>query len=115
VVGGAVGSRASEQNRPVAILVGGVIGAVVGAKIGRSIDESDRACMGHALELAGEKQTVTWKSPAGVAYELTPTRNIGDRANPCREFVTKVAAGRAAEAVKGVACRQKNGDWVFKS
>ena len=116
VVGGAVGSRVGdEKNRPVAILVGGVVGAVIGAKIGRSIDDADRACMGHALELAGEHKTVTWKSAKGVNYELTPTRNLGDRANPCREFVTKVSAGRTADAVKGVACRRANGEWVFKS
>jgi len=114
-IGGAVGSRVGdEKNRPVAILVGGVIGAVIGAKIGRSIDESDRACMGHALELAGEHKTVAWKNAKGVQYELTPTKNLGDRANPCREFVTKVSSGRVSDAVKGVACRRPNGEWVFK-
>src|SRR5213593_4099413 len=51
-VGGAVGARAAKnENRPVAILVGGVLGAVIGAKIGRAIDDADRGCMGHALEL----------------------------------------------------------------
>lgn len=91
------------------------VGAVIGAKIGRAIDDSDRACMGHALELAGEHKTVTWKSAKGVQYELTPTKNIGDRANPCREFVTRVSSARVADAVKGVACRRGNGEWVFKS
>ncbi len=115
-VGGAIGSQhGNDSNRPVAILVGTVIGAVVGAKIGRAIEDSDRACMGHALELAGENQKVTWKNSAGVAYELTPTRNMGDKANPCREFVTRVSSARTSDAVKGVACRQRNGDWVFKS
>ena len=116
VVGGAVGSRVGKgEDRPVAILVGGVLGAVIGAKIGRAIDDSDRACMGHALELAGEKSTVVWKNTAGVRYELTPTRNVGDKANPCREFTTKVSSGRVSDAVKGVACRRGNGEWVFKS
>ena len=115
VVGGAIGSRASEQNRPVAILVGGVLGAVIGAKVGRSIDDADRACMGHALELAGENRTVIWRNAAGVQYELTPTRNVGDRQHPCREFLTKVSSGRVTDAVRGVACRRRNGDWVFRS
>ena len=116
VVGGVVGSRVGdEKDRPVAILVGGVIGAVIGAKVGRAIDDSDRACMGHALELAGEHKTVAWKSSKGVQYELTPTRNLGDRANPCREFLTKVSSAKASDAVKGVACRRANGEWVFKS
>jgi surface antigen len=116
VVGGAIGSRhGNDSNRPVAILVGGVLGAVIGAKIGRAIDDSDRGCMGHALELAGERNTVRWQNDAGVRYELTPTRNVGDRASPCREFVTKVSSGRVSDAVKGVACRRANGEWVFKS
>ena len=116
VVGGAVGSRVGkDENRPVAILVGGVLGAVIGAKIGRAIDDADRGCMGHALELAGENNTVRWKNRGGVQYELTPTRNVGDRKNPCREFVTKVSSGKMSDAVKGVACRQGNGEWVFKS
>jgi surface antigen len=90
-----------------------VLGAVIGAKIGRAIDEADRACMGH--ELAGERSTVMWKGASGTQYELTPTRNLGDKANPCREFVTKVSAGATSDAIKGVACRRANGEWVFKS
>ncbi|HEX7054242.1 MAG TPA: RT0821/Lpp0805 family surface protein [Burkholderiales bacterium] len=117
VVGGVIGSKVgSEENRPVAIIVGTVLGAVVGAKIGRALDEADRACMGHALELAGEHRTVVWTNPrTGVRYELTPTRNLGDAKNPCREFTTKVSRGKTSDVVKGVACRRGAGDWVFKS
>lgn len=116
VVGGAVGSRVGDkESRPVAILVGGVLGAVIGAKIGRAIDDADRACMGHALELAGEHKTVKWTGKNGVRYELTPTRNLGDQKTPCREFITKVSSGRTAESVKSVACRRGNGDWALKT
>ena len=116
-VGGVVGSKVgSPENRPVAIVVGSVIGAVIGAKVGRAIDDSDRACMGHALELAGEKKTVVWTNAAtGVHYELTPTRNLGDAKNPCREFRTKVSNGKVADVVTGIACRRGAGDWVFRS
>jgi surface antigen len=117
VVGGAIGSRVGDRDdRPVAILLGTVIGAVVGAKIGQEIDNSDRACMGHALELAGEKKTVVWRNEAtGVNYRLTPTRNLGDERNPCREFTTVVSSGKKKETVKSVACRRGNGDWAFRS
>jgi len=115
-VGGVVGAQASgKEDRPVAILVGTVLGAVIGSKIGRAIDDADRGCMGHALELAGERNTVKWQNSSGVQYELTPTRNVGDKTTPCREFVTKVSTGKLSDAVKGVACRQGNGEWVFKS
>lgn len=117
VVGGVVGAKTSSpENRPIAIVVGTVLGAVIGAKVGRAVDDADRACMGHALELAGERQTVVWTNPnTGVHYELTPTRNLGDRRNPCREFTTRVSSGRASDVVKGVACRRGAGDWVFRS
>ena len=48
----AVGSRADRDQRPTAVVLGTVIGAVIGAKIGHEIDENDRACMRHSLELA---------------------------------------------------------------
>ena len=117
VVGGVVGAKVgSPDNRPVAIVVGTVLGAVIGAKVGRALDDADRACMGHALELAGEKKTVVWTNPAtGVHYELTPTRNLGDAKNPCREFTTKVSNGKLSDVVTGVACRRGAGDWVFRS
>ena len=115
-IGGAIGSRhGNDSNRPVAILVGGVLGAVIGAKIGGTLEDADRACIGHALELADEHSTVRWKNSAGVQYELTPTRNSGSKANPCRQFVTRVVAGSTRDAVKGTACRRSNGEWAFKS
>jgi len=117
VTGAVVGSRVSDrQDRPVAIILGTAIGAIIGAKIGQSIDEADRACMGHALELAGEKKTVVWTNKqTGVNYRLTPTRNISDGKQPCREFTTVVSSGKKKDAVKGVACRRGNGEWLFKT
>lgn len=116
MVGGAVGSRvASPQDRPVAVVVGTVLGAVIGAKVGQSIDEGDRGCMGHALELAGEKKTVAWTNKAtGVTYRLTPTRNFKQGGEACREFTTALSSGAKRESVKGVACRSGDGEWVFK-
>jgi len=115
-IGAAVGSRADREDRPIAIILGTAIGAVIGAKIGQEIDNTDRACIGHALELAGEKKTVVWKNEAtGVAYRLTPTRNLGDEKNPCREFTTAVKTDKKSSSVKGVACRGANGEWVLKS
>lgn len=116
-VGGVVGAKVSRpEDRPVAIIVGTVLGAVIGAKIGRSLDDSDRACMGHALELAGEHKTVVWTNAhTGVRYELTPTRSLGDARAPCREFTTRVSSRKASDVVTGVACRRAGGDWVFQS
>jgi surface antigen len=115
-VGGVIGSRVERQDRPVAIILGTVIGAVIGAKIGENIDQSDRACMGHSLELAGVRKTVVWtNSTSGVTYRLTPTRNFKHAEQACREFVTEMssAKGRKKDQVAGVACRRGNGEWDF--
>ena len=111
-----------------------MLGAVIGSKIGAEIDNGDRGCMGHALELAGERKPVKWtNNRTGVAYVLTPTRNFGDPKNPCREFTTVAIPGgkekghegkgkgkgkgaRAGEAsIKGVACRKGTGEWEFRT
>lgn len=132
-VGGVIGAQVAKDspNRPVAIVVGTVLGAVIGNKIGADIDSGDRGCMGHTLELAGEHKSVKWVNPqTGVNFVLTPTRNFGDRRNPCREFAA-VAVGGAGEHGKGkgkgkgkggarktefngTACRQGTGEWVIK-
>lgn len=117
VVGGAVGSRvSSRQDRPIAIVLGTAIGAVVGHSIGRQLEESDRACMGHALELAGEKKTVAWTNPAtGVTYRLTPAGSFTNGGARCRRFTAQLASGKKTDRLKGAACRQGDGEWVFKS
>ncbi len=116
VTGAVIGSRASEEDRPVAIILASTLGAIIGAKIGQEMDNSDRACMGHALELAGEKKTVVWTNRAtGVTYRLTPTRNVGNGRQPCREFRTVMSTGKKREAVTGVACRRGAGEWVFRT
>ncbi len=118
-VGGVIGSQVvKDENRPVAILLGTVLGAVIGREIGADMDRGDRGCMGHALELAGEKKTVAWSNPrTGVSYRLTPTRNFQQGGLPCREFTTVVTAkgkSKGAGPAKAVACRKGNGEWEVR-
>jgi surface antigen len=116
-LGGAVGARvASAENRPVAILAGAAIGALLGAKIGREIDAADRACMGHALELAREKRTVAWTNTAtGVAYRLRPLANEPRGAEPCRAFVLESSTGKSRNSTQAIACRSGEGVWELLS
>ena len=116
-VGGVIGSRgSSREDRPIAIIIGTALGAVVGHTIGRELDEADRGCMGHALELAAVNQTVSWTNQAtGVNYRMTPTGAFTAGRTPCREFNTVVSAGKKRDTIKGVACRRGDGEWVFKS
>ena len=116
-VGGVVGSQVSgREDRPVAILLGTAIGALIGAKLGQDMDDADRACMGHALELAGENKTVVWKNQGtGVTYRLTPTGAYTEGKSSCRQFTTVVSTGKKKDSVKGAACRRGNGEWVFRT
>jgi surface antigen len=117
VAGGVVGAKVVQpEDRPVAIVVGTALGALIGHKIGQELDERDRGCMGHSLELAGERKTVVWTNKAtGVTYHVTPTRGFTERGMTCREFTTRVATRQKKDAVRGVACRSGNGDWEFRT
>ena len=115
-VGGVVGSQVGKgSDRVIATILGTAVGAVVGAKIGRDIDERDRACMGHALELMGDGRPVAWKNPAtGVDYRLTPVKGYDVGGVPCRDFTTRAAYGGKSDTTRGTACRRGDGVWEFR-
>jgi len=111
--GGAVGAQVGKgENRQIAILIGTVAGAAIGAKIGRDIDQTDRACIGHALELAGDKKRVTWKSAnERTTYQLTPLRGFEEKGVNCREFDLRVTSGDRKETSRAKACPGGDGTW----
>jgi surface antigen len=113
VAGGVIGNRtASDGNRTVATIVGAVVGGVVGAKIGDAIDDRDRACIGHSLELADTGRTVLWRNPAsGIDYTLRPLR---DGRNGCREFELVADRGGRKQSDRMYACREDGGAWEFE-
>jgi surface antigen len=117
VVGGAIGSTVGKgETRTVAIVVGSVLGAVVGANIGRELDEADRGCVGHALELAGEGKSVTWlNEKTGASYAVTPTRGFKQHGASCREFITVVMTKGRKGTVTDRACRSGEGIWQIVS
>jgi surface antigen len=115
-VGGAIGSQVGGgDGRKIAIVVGAVLGAVIGAKIGRDLDNADRACIGHALELAGDRRTVVWTS-GDLGYRLTPTGGFERKGQPCRNYALQLTGrdGRT-QSVNGAACRSGDGTWQVVS
>jgi surface antigen len=113
VAGGAIGAQIGKgSDRQVAIVVGTIAGAVIGAQIGRDLDNADRACMGHALELAGDNRRVRWSNPdTGTTYLLTPIKGFALSGHPCREFSLRATHGGRIETGKGQACQTGDGTW----
>lgn len=111
VVGGAVGSHVDTSNRTVAIVVGTVIGAVIGREIGERMDDRDRACMGHALELAKDGASVRWSNAdGGISYVLTPLQSK-QHDSECRRFKLQTTAKGKSTARDARACRDNEGRW----
>lgn len=117
VIGGAIGSQVGDGNgRTVAIIVGSVLGAVVGREIGRDLDEGDRACVGHALELAKSGQPVRWlNEQTRVNYVLTPLAAAAGDSKDCRRFTIRATHEGKSKTSKGRACRGAEGNWKMAS
>lgn len=108
VTGAVIGSQvADREDRVVGMVVGGVLGAVLGHAIGDSMDERDRACMGHALELGRPGVPVVWNG-GGHRYHFTPR---GDARDGCR-YATLAVDGRKPREV--LACPGGRGEWSVR-
>jgi surface antigen len=113
IAGGVIANRVADEHRAVATVVGAIAGAVIGNRIGRALDEADRHCLGHALEIAQAGQRVSWNNDAtGMIYEMSLG---GDRARAgavCREYTLVTSTGRRDRSSHaGVACRSRDGTW----
>lgn len=111
VVGGAIGSQVGDgSGRAVAIILGSVIGGVIGREIGRDLDEGDRACVGHALELAKDGQRVRWSNDkTGVTYVLAPL--AASKRDSCRSYKLTASRDGKSTTTDGKACRASDGTW----
>jgi surface antigen len=116
VLGGAagavVGSRSSEEHRVVATILGAAAGALIGATIGRELDEGDRGCLAHALEIGEVGRRITWvNSKTGVSYVLVPEAGKKSKGKACRGFVLTATLGGKKEQRRGNACQKDAGRW----
>lgn len=108
VAGAVVGSQVvNRDDRVVGMVIGGMLGAVLGHTIGDRMDDRDRACMGHALELGKPGVPVVW-SHGGQRYRFIPR---GDARDGCRH-ATLIVDGKKPREV--LACPAGRGDWTFR-
>lgn len=112
VVGGAIGSQVGDgSGRTVAIIVGSILGAAIGREVGGDLDEGDRGCMGHALELGKDGQRVRWLNDrTGVSYLITP-RGTAKAGDLCRSYQLTATRSGKSQTSDGRACRASDGTW----
>lgn len=113
VIGGAIGSKVADRDsRTVAIIVGAATGALIGNKIGRELDEADRSCIGHALEVGKPGQVVTWvNQETGVEYQMALGTSGDNRDDSCRRYMLLGIAGSKKSFRQGTACQTAPGVW----
>jgi surface antigen len=109
--GAVIGNRtASAENRTLATIAGAVIGGVIGNEIGEALDQGDRGCMGHSLEVGRLGQAVSWTNPrTRVAHELTPVRDLP---GGCRQFSYRAGKQAKPQTLRG--CRNSEAAWVIR-
>lgn len=114
VAGGAIGSQIGDgSGRTVAIITGTLLGAVIGREIGERMDEKDRACMGHALELARDGASVRWTNSAtGISYLLTPL-SAKEKDASCQKFKLQTTRNGKSQSRDARACRTAEGTWAL--
>ena len=104
VIGGQVADR---DDRVVGMVVGGVLGAVLGHAIGDHMDDRDRACMGHALDLGKPGVPVVW-THGPSRYRFIPGRDARDG---CLYPNISIDGKKPREVL---ACPAGRGDWTFR-
>lgn len=116
VAGAAIGSRIGDgDGRVVAIVAGAALGAFIGSRIGRSIDDRDRACIGHALEIGNPNRHIVWRNAAtGVSYTVVPGAVSQNGKNTCRSFKLTAAGGGKKSEQQGLACQRRAGVWEIE-
>lgn len=115
VLAGAIGTATAgtESNGDsVTILVGAVLRAVAGAPIGQDKDDSDRACIGHALELIPDNRRVTWTAARSVACSVTPIRGFRKDGHQHREYFAEFKSGKRKMKVAERTYRNRDRTWV---
>ncbi|HEY3515444.1 MAG TPA: RT0821/Lpp0805 family surface protein [Gammaproteobacteria bacterium] len=112
IVGGAIANRVADEHKAVATIIGVIAGATIGNRVGKELDEADRGCFGHALEIAQPGQRITWANPtSGLSYEMLPGAGSTRNGAQCREYTLVTIAGKQRSSQKGFACQTQTGVW----
>src|SRR5262245_19678232 len=102
--GAVVGSQVVDKDDKAVGIIGGlIVGGVIGGLIGHAMDSTDEACMGHALEYAGDGEPVRWQDPNGNNYQVVPNGTYQSAGRYCRSYTTSVVIDGNMESLAGKA------------
>ena len=80
--------------------------------VGRQLDEADRGCLGHALEVGESGQRVTWTNEStGLRYEMVPGADRKLNGAACREFSLLATSGAERSSRQAIGCQSQPGVW----
>src|SRR5262245_61386526 len=109
--GAVVGSQvADDDDKAIGVIGGLIVGGVIGGLIGHAMDSADEACMGHALEYAGDGEPLRWQDPSGDSYKVVPSDTYQSAGRFCRHYTTSVVINGTPETLSGTACRRDDGN-----
>ncbi len=90
-------------------ILGATLGAILGEQLASSIDDSDRRCIGSALEYVEPGRSLDFTNPnRGYRYNLRPLDRFDRAGRDCRRFEFRFD-GRGRQ--DGIACRSGRGTW----
>lgn len=116
--GALLGSTVGKGDGRDAAMIGGeILGMLGGYAFGQSLDQSDQACTGDALDRVPDGQSVRWQNPdSGRSYNVVPTDSWQNaQGRYCREYSATANIGGKLQKTYGTACRRADGSWQLVS
>jgi surface antigen len=84
----------------------------IGGSVGRAMEESDRECLGAALEALPDERSIAWMTASGELFRVSVERTYMMGGVSCRDWrASALLAGRPAHTY-GTMCRRSDGQWV---
>lgn len=117
VLGAVVGSQfGGGSGRVLGTVAGAFIGGVVGHDIGRKLDQRDRMLAERAefdaFEHGEPGRPRRWSNPDNGRYgQIVPERPYQRAGRDCRDYTHTVYIDGRPQAMRGTACRNRDGTW----
>lgn len=117
VLGAVVGSQfGGGSGRIVGTVAGAFIGGVLGHDIGRKLDQRDRMLAEEAeidaFERGPSGQPRRWRNPNNNRYgEVIPAPPYQRGGRDCRDYTHTIYIDGRPQAMRGTACRNRDGTW----